>query len=153
MQEKELLATPSSAAMPLKIRVREESLEYKKEGHLDSEPAINTAGTEGNHIQLKNIAVTEGLSKNSTQKLIEKNIHSINYCYRDTSNKQAGSKGEVVFTLVVDKEGRVIKANANSCKKEIKDVEQCIIQKLMKLHFPAPAKGKTAIVNITFVLK
>ena len=147
------LAAPSSAAMPLKIRVREERLEYKKEGHLDSEPAIKKAGFEGNHIRLKNIAVTEGLSKNSTRKLIEKNIHSINHCYRATSHKQIDSKGEVIFTLVVDKEGRVIKANANSCKKEIKDIEQCIIQKLMKLHFPAPEKGKNAIVSITFVLK
>jgi Ca-activated chloride channel family protein len=147
------LATPSPVAMPLKIRVREESLEYKKEGPLDYGPAINTEVIEGNHIQLKNIAVTEGLSKNSIRKLIERNIHSINHCYRATSNKQADSKDEVVFTLVIDNEGRVIKANANSCKKEIKDIEQCIIQKLKKLYFPAPAKGKIAIVSIAFVLK
>jgi Ca-activated chloride channel family protein len=147
------LATPSSGAMPLKIRVREESHKYKKEGHLNPEPAIDMASVEGNHIQLKDIAVTEGLSKNSTLKLIEKNINSINHCYKAPAHKQDVSKDEVVFTLVVDKHGRVIKANVNSCKKEIKDIEQCIIQKLEKLHFPAPEKGGNATVTITFILR
>ena len=147
------LASPSSSAMPLKIRAREESLEYKKEGHLDSEPAIDTAGIEGNHIQLKNIAVTEGLSKNSTRKLIEKNMPAINYCYTQISGKQDKLKGEIVVTLVVDSEGRVIKANTNSGKNKIAEIERCIIQKLRKLHFPAPEGSKSVTVTITFILK
>jgi Ca-activated chloride channel family protein len=147
------LATPSSGAMPLKMRVREESHKYNKEGHLDSESANKLAGIEVNHIQLKNIAVTEGLSKNSTRKLIEKNIHLINRCYKATANKQADSKGKVVFTLVVDRQGRVIKVNVTSCKKGTKDIEQCIIQKIKKLHFPAPEKGENVTVTITFVLR
>ena len=147
------LATPSSSAMPLKIRVREESLEYKKEGHLDSEPAIDTAGIKGNHIQLKNIAVTEGLSKNSTRKLIEKNMPAINYCYTQISGKQGKLKGEIVVTLVVDSEGRVIKANTNSGKNKIAEIERCIIQKLRKLDFPAPEGSKSVTVTITFILK
>jgi Ca-activated chloride channel family protein len=147
------LATPSSGAMPLKMRVREESHKYNKEGHLDSESANKLAGIEVNHIQLKNIAVTEGLSKNSTRKLIEKNIHLINRCYKATANKQADSKGKVVFTLVVDRQGRVIKVNVTSCKKGTKDIEHCIIQKIKKLHFPAPEKGENVTVTITFVLR
>ncbi|MBA7668916.1 hypothetical protein ES703_77036 [subsurface metagenome] len=147
------LATPSSSAMPLKIRAREESLEYKKEGRLDSEPAIDTAGIEGNHIQLKNIAVTEGLSKNSTRKLIEKNMPAINYCYTQISGKQGKLKGEIVVTLVVGSEGRVIKADANRGKMEIKNIERCIVQKLRELHFPAPERGGNVTVTITFILR
>ncbi|MCG2776049.1 MAG: AgmX/PglI C-terminal domain-containing protein, partial [Desulfobacterales bacterium] len=147
------VATPSSSAMPLKIRVREESLEYKKEGHLDSEPAIDTAGIEGNHIQLKNIEVTEGLSKNSTRKFIEKNMPTINYCYTQISGKQGKLKGEIVVTLVVDPEGRVIKVDANRGKMEIKSIERCIVQKLRELHFPAPERGGNVTVTITFILR
>jgi len=147
------MATPSSSAMPLKIRVREESLEYQKEGHLDSEPAIDTASIEGNHIQFKNIAVTEGLSKNSTRKLIEKNMPAINYCYAQISGKQGKLKGEIVVILVVDSEGRVIKANTNSGKNKIAEIERCIIQKLRKLDFPAPEGSKSVTVTITFILK
>ncbi|MBU4425318.1 MAG: AgmX/PglI C-terminal domain-containing protein, partial [Proteobacteria bacterium] len=136
-----------------KIRVREESLEYKKEGHLDSDPAIDTAGIEGNHIQLKNIAFTEGLSKNSTQKLIEKNMPAINYCYTQVSGKQGKLKGEIVVTLVVDPEGRVIKVDANRGKMEIKNIERCIVQKLRELHFPAPERGGNVTVTITLTVR
>ena len=147
------LATPSSSAMPLKIKVREESIGYKKEGYLDSDPAIDTAGIEGNHIQLKNIAVTEGLSKNSTRKLIEKNMPAINYCYTQVSGKQGKLKGEIVVTLVVDPEGRVIKVDANRGKMEIKNIERCIVQKLRELHFPAPERGGNVTVIITLTVR
>jgi Ca-activated chloride channel family protein len=147
------LATPSSNTMPLKTRVREESLEYKKEDRLASEPAIDKAEHDGNHIQLKNIAVTEGLPKDSIQRLIEKNIPSINLCYAQALGKQNKLSGELVFTSDIDSEGKVIKVNAKKGIKGIKEIEQCIIQKLKKLHFPAPERGKNAVVTITFLLR
>ena len=147
------LTTPSSNTMPLKTRVREESLEYKEEGRLASEPAIDKAEHDGNHIQLKKIAVTEGLPKDSIQRLIEKNIPSINLCYTQALGKQNKLSGELVFTLDVDSEGKVIKVNAEKGIKGIKEIEQCIIQKLKKLHFPAPERRKNAVVTITFLLR
>ena len=62
-------------------------------------------------------------------------------------------KGEIVVTLVVDSEGRVIKANTNSGKNKIAEIERCIIQKLRKLHFPVPAGSKNVTVTITFILR
>ena len=142
-------ATPSSSAMPLKIRVREEGREYKKEGRL----ATDTADHKRNHIRLDKITVTRGLSKDSIQRVIEKNIRSINLCYTQTSVKESNLKGELVFTLIVDSKGSVIKASTNSGKNKIAEIERCIIQKLRKVHFPAPEGSKRITVTITFILK
>ena len=145
------LATPSPVAMPLKNRVREESLEYKKDGRLASEPAIDKSGHDENHIQIKKIVVTENLPKDLIQRLIEKNILSINLCYTQALEKQNNLRGIFDFTLDVDSEGKVIKVNAKKSIKGIKAIEQCIIQKLKKLHFPAPEGGLNAVVTITLL--
>ena len=62
-------------------------------------------------------------------------------------------KGELVFTLLVDSKGRVIKANTDSGKNKIAEIERCIIQKLRKLHFPVPEGSKSVTVTITFILR
>ncbi len=85
--------------------------------------------------------------------MIEKNIRSINLCYTQASEKESNLKGELVFTLLVDSKGRVIKANTNSGKNKIAEIERCIIQKLRKLDFPAPEGSKSVTVTITFILK
>jgi Ca-activated chloride channel family protein len=145
--------TPSSTAGPLKIKVREESLEYKKEGHFDTKPAIDTAEVEGSPIQLKGISVTKGLSKDSVRKQIEKNMPAINYCYTQIAGTQGKLKGEIVVTLIVDSEGRVIKVDANRGKKEIKHIAHCFDQKFMGLQFPAPERGGNEMVTLTFTLR
>jgi hypothetical protein len=66
--------------------------------------------------------------------------------------KQNKLSGQLVFSLYVDSEGKVIKVNAEKGTKGIKEIERCIIQKLKKLHFPAPESGKNAVVTITFLL-
>ena len=147
------LATPPSSAMPLKIRVREESLEYKKEGRLVYEATTDTADHKSNHIRLNKITVTRGLSEDSIQSVIEKNIRSINLCYTQASEQESNLKGELVFTLLVDSKGRVIKANTDSGKNKIAEIERCIIQKLRKLHFPVPEGSKSVTVTITFILR
>jgi len=55
--------------------------------------------------------------------------------------------------LLVDSKGRVIKANTDSGKNKIGEIERCIIQKLRKLHFPVPEGSKNVTVTITFILR
>jgi len=61
-------------------------------------------------------------------------------------------KGEIVVTLVVDSEGRVIKVDANRGNMDIKSIERCIVQKLRELHFPTPERDGNVTVTITFIL-
>ena len=146
-------SVPSSAAMPLKTRVKEEHLEYNKEDHLASEPLMGAPDHEVKHIQLSKISVTRGLSKDSIQRVIEKNTHSINLCYTQVPKKAFTVMDEIVFTLLVDPEGNIIKVNTNKGKSKMNEIERCIIQKLRKLRFPAPEAGRNARVTLTFILR
>jgi Ca-activated chloride channel family protein len=144
---------PSSTAVALKTKVMEESLEHKKEGHLDVKSATDKADVEGPPIQLKHISVTKGLSKDSIRKQIEKNMPVINDCYKQILRRQEKLKGKIVVTLIVDSEGQVIKVDANMGKKVIKRIAHCFDQKFMGLQFPAPESGGKGMVTLTFILK
>ena len=146
------LASPPSGIFPLKTGTTQEELKCKKDDCLTEKPAGETSYLEKTHLQIKKITVTEGLSKISIRKLIEKNIHSIERCCREKFGRQT-LKGELVFSLVIDNTGRVIKATSDRKNKEIKGIRRCIIQELKRLHFQTPEAGKKVVVTITFVLK
>jgi Ca-activated chloride channel family protein len=144
---------PSSAAMALKTKVMEESLEHKKEGHLDVKSATDKADVEGPLIQLKHISVTKGLPKDSIRKQIEKNMPVINNCYKQILRRQEKLIDRLVITLIVDSEGQVIKVDANMGEKVIKRITHCFDQKFMGLQFPAPERSGKGMVTMTFILK
>ena len=146
-------AMPSTPAVALKNKVMEESLEHKKEGHLDVKSATDKADVEGPLIQLKHISVTKGLSKDSIRKQIEKNMPGINYCYKQILKRQEKLIDRLVVTLIVDSEGRVIKVDANMGEKMIKRITHCFDQKFMGLQLPAPERSGKGMVIMTFILK
>ena len=62
-------------------------------------------------------------------------------------------KGEVAFKIVVDAAGNVVKAYMDKGEKKDKGFEQCMVQKLKKLIFPAPKGDEKALITVSFVLK
>jgi hypothetical protein len=144
---------PSSAAMPLKGQVMEERREYSKDDRLVSEPAIYDPNAKHRHIRIGDIVVTAGLSKTSVRKVLERNVDAFNLCCKKMTSKQAKLKGEVIFTLLVDPKGNVIKVKAGRGRNKIREIEKCLLQKIMKLHFPALEGGSNETVTITFVMK
>ncbi len=146
------LAAPSSGIMALEGLVMEKSRAYQNKHHTASEPEIDTETREGKHIRLGKIDVPKGISKGSFRKVIEKNISSINVCYSKKIGEQSGLKGEVVFTLVIDQKGRVVKVTPDISKKKNKEIEGCIAETLMKLHFPAHQGAGNVVVKVTFIL-
>ena len=55
--------------------------------------------------------------------------------------------GEAVFRLVISSERRVPRVHTDTSKKKNEQYEQCIIQKLKKLCFPAPEGEKSVVVK------
>ena len=150
-------AVSSFAAAPsvtvLKDKVQEESIDYKKEGLLAHESEMDASTRKGNHVELKKVTVTEGLSEKSIQELLKKHIRSFNLCYRQAMGKRPGLKGEVVFIMNIDPAGRVTKVNMDKGAKKYKELEQCLVQELKMLRFPTPTKGKNVVITVTFMLK
>ena len=149
-------AVSSFAAAPsvtgFKNKVQEESMDYKKEGLLALEPEMDASTRKGNHMELKKVTATEGLSEKSIQELLKKHIGSFNLCYRQALGKRPDLKGEVVFKMNIDPAGRVTKVNMDKGAKKNRELEQCLIQELKMLRFPTPTKGRNVVVTVTFML-
>ena len=117
-----------------------------------SESEVTTQKNKRFHIELGNIAVQNEMSKSLIHGLLEKHMRSINLCYEQASGNKSKLKGEVIFRLFIDSQGRVTKVHLASDSKE-KELERCIISKLKELKFPAPKGNKNVKVTISFILK
>ncbi|MEE9611169.1 MAG: VIT domain-containing protein [Desulfatiglandales bacterium] len=145
-----------SFAAPLPNVARESSnrerwLAYKAE---DSISGLKPPAADSRKIRMevRRIAVSEGLAERSVKSIIENEIGAINNCYKAASGRQFNLKGEVVFTLVVTPEGRVMKVSMEKGKNKDKHFEQCMTERLKALQFPSQAGRKTVKVTITIVL-
>jgi len=150
-------AVSSFAAAPsvtgFKNKVLEESIEYKKEDRLACEPEMDASTRKTNHMELKKVTVTEGLSEKSIQELLKKHIRSFNLCYRQVLGKRPDLKGKVVFKMNIDPAGRVTKVNMDKGAKKDRELERCMAQELKMLRFPTPTGGRNVVVTVTFMLK
>ncbi len=145
--------TAAPSTMAYKGIIREEGLEHKKEDGLDLKPLITTPALEKMPIKLGTIAVTEGLSKESIQRVMEEHLNSINQCNKYALWKQSSQRVELKFRLVIDLKGRVTGVKVNTSQENRKELERCIVEKLKKLCFPTPEGGKNVVVTITLILK
>jgi Ca-activated chloride channel family protein len=72
----------------------------------DERLSPDTTSSEKINIEVKEIVVSGGLPERSVKAVIESAMPVINNCYR---KEHSSPKGEVVFTLVIGPDGRVIK--------------------------------------------
>lgn len=104
-------------------------------------------------VELEKVSTTSGLSEESVQKVIKQLIPSIEVCYSNATRQRPNLTGKIVFQWVIDSKGQVKKVNVVETELKYKTLEQCIIQKIKDLKFPAP-EGKTEVtVNASFNLK
>jgi len=143
----------SCTAIPSEGKVMELSRKYRMEDRLASEPATHVSHSEKNVVEIGEVFVTEGLSKDKVRNLLKKNIQTIKKCFAGPASKESYSKGEVAFRLVVDASGKVIEISAGRGRRRIRVLEQCLFEKLAELQFPAPEAGRTVKVTIIFILK
>ena len=128
-------------------------MKQKKEDRLTVEPEMDAAARDKNVIELGEITVTGGLSETSIQKLLEKQMHSFNTCYKQAPKKQSQLKGKIIFKLVVDPTGQVINVHLDKGVNKAKAFKTCMVQNLKKLRFPAAKSGVNTVIIVSFVLK
>jgi TonB family protein len=104
-------------------------------------------------VELGEISTTNGLSKETIQKILKQQIPSIELCYQKALEKKPNTQGGITLQLVIDSSGRVTKMSLVSSKLNDKNLEQCIIQKIKELTFPTPEGTDKVNVTVSFNLK
>jgi Ca-activated chloride channel family protein len=104
-------------------------------------------------VELGEITTSGGLSKEAIQKVLKQQILSIELCYQKALEKKPNIQGDVTFQLIIDPKGRVTKVSLVSSKLNDKNLEQCIIQKIKELTFPAPEGSDKVTATVSFNLK
>jgi Ca-activated chloride channel family protein len=104
-------------------------------------------------VELAEIFTSSGLSKEAIQKVLKQQIPSIELCYQKALEKKPDIQGGITLQLIIDSKGRVTKVNLVSSKLNDKNLEQCIIQKIKELTFPAPEGTDKVTATASFNLK
>jgi TonB family protein len=104
-------------------------------------------------VEFGEISTSGGLSKKTIQKTFKQKLTAIELCYQKALEKKPNIQGEATFQLMIDSKGRVTKVNLVSSKLNDKDLEQCIIQKVKELTFPAPEGSDKVTATVSFNLK
>ena len=104
-------------------------------------------------VELGEISTSGGLSKEAIQKILRQQISIIELCYQKALEKKPDLKGEVIFRLIINKNGRVTEMNLISNKLNDKKLEQCILRKIKGLTFPSPESTDRVTATVSFDLK
>jgi Ca-activated chloride channel family protein len=104
-------------------------------------------------IEIRDISTTGGLSKEVLAKVIKQQIPSIELCYQKALDKNHDLKGQLIFQLTIDSNGKVTKVTLVSSKLNDKKLEKCFIQKIKELNFPKPEGKGNVSSTVSFNLK
>ncbi len=121
-------------------------------GQLQSKDETSTSdkASEKIHMAVKEVAVSGGALVHPFKTVIESALAAINTCYREGSG--SCPKGEVVFTMVVEPDGRVKNASMRGDQSRFEDFARCTVKMLTALQFQAREGGNEVLVKITFTL-
>ncbi|MGZ3569143.1 MAG: VIT domain-containing protein [Thermodesulfobacteriota bacterium] len=107
----------------------------------------------GVSVELGEITINGGLPKETIQNGLKQQLPSIELCYQAALEKKSNIRGEVIFRLIIDSKGRVTKVSLVSSKLNDKNLEQCILQKIKELTFPAQQGPGTVTATVSVSLK
>jgi len=97
------------------------------------------------------LIVMGSLDKTVIQKVIQRHLNQIRYCYQRELTKDPDLAGRVVIKFVVARDGTVSSATVKSSTMGNNAVETCIAGRFMRFMFPEPAGGGIVIVSYPFV--
>ncbi len=104
-------------------------------------------------VELGEITTTGGISKEDLQRIIKQQIPAIELCYQKALAKKPNTQGQITLQLVIDSKGRVTKVNLVSSRSNDKKLEECIVQKVKEMNFPALMDTDQVIATISFKFK
>jgi len=101
-------------------------------------------------IRLEKVVVSDGLSKEIAQRLIEGQMLPIQNCCHKQLDNLLKNKGKIVVKMDVDSKGAIVKIVIVRNDLKNNSVVTCITRELLKLQMPPSADGKKEAVTVTF---
>ncbi|QTA92201.1 AgmX/PglI C-terminal domain-containing protein [Desulfonema magnum] len=98
------------------------------------------------------IKVSENLSEQEVQRLLQRHLKEIEHCFRQTLQKESG-RGEAVLKIVIDAAGQVTDIKFISAALKNEDLNTCVIKQVREWKFPVPADGKVASVEYSLIFE
>jgi len=130
-----------------KLLAKEESAGERKDEREASKPT--------DRLRLGKISVHGGLSEEQVQGALKQQLSLLEPCFQDAQKRQPNLKGKLTFQLTIDARGRIssVKLVKEESGLKDKDLEQCLMQRLRQLQFPAPEEGKAATASVSLIWK
>lgn len=91
------------------------------------------------------------IDREEVRQVIKKNLKSIKTCYTEGLKNNPNIEGKIVIEWDIASDGSVSKAGVKSSALKDEAVENCIVDKVKALKFPAPPTGNVANVSYPFV--
>lgn len=94
--------------------------------------------------------ITGNLTKEQIQKVVNKHLMEIRYCYEKELTRKPDLKGAMTITWKIDPTGEVISAVVSGSTMNDESVESCMVARIKKWKFPEPLGGGFALVKYPF---
>jgi Ca-activated chloride channel family protein len=133
------------------LRLSEADQSQLKEEECKDEPLASKPKSVS--VELGEITINGGLSKEAIQNGLRQQFPSIELCYQKALAKKSNIQGQATFQLAIDSRGRVTKVILVSTKLNDKNLEQCILGKMKELFFPTPEGTEKVTATISLNLK
>lgn len=99
------------------------------------------------------IGIQGALDKGIIQKIIEKHLNQIRFCYQKELNKNPNLYGKITVKFTISGNGTVSQSSIATTTMRNNAVEDCVVRVMRNIIFPAPKNGGIVIVNYPFVFK
>lgn len=95
--------------------------------------------------------VRDPLARDMIHKVVQQNRRQIRFCYEWVLHREHDLEGKVAVSWVIGATGEVAEVLIVESTLDNREVERCMIEKIRRWRFPAPAGGGTVRVNYPFV--
>lgn len=130
--------------LPLSASAQEAIVSKEDKNERDKESAM---------IHLEKVIVSNGLSKEIVQRLIEGQMLPVQNCFHKELRGPLKKQGKIVARIDVDSKGAIVKIVIVRDDSKNSSVVTCITRELLKLQMPPSADGKNTNVTVTFSIK
>jgi hypothetical protein len=114
-------------------------------------PDLGTKGTGEISTSEREILEVGNLDKALIDEVIKRHLSQIRYCYQHELNRAPELGGKLVVKFTISGDGSVSAASAKSSTLANGAVEQCVVDRFLKMEFPSPKGGGLALVSYPFL--
>lgn len=104
-------------------------------------------------LDLGQIDVEEGLSREEVGKVIHAHMSEIRYCYESAMITNPTLEGKLLVDFSIGAAGSIVRASVKQSTLGDRRVDDCIIRRLQRWAFPKPKGGNKVSVSYPFIFK